>query len=159
MGLRRHVCSTQPGFGPTEDSRVAGEMSLTSGTPKSGRSLELGRERASATAKPGPGGCRCHRLPVATAGLAAEPARVRAGLTSASLVRALGQTIRAERKKLGLSQEALAERAGLNRSYVTDLECGRRTPNLDTLLRVATAFRMKPSRLLSVSETRVIGDG
>ena len=69
---------------------------------------------------------------------------------------ALGEAIREERRRLGWSQEELSEHAHLNRSYVTDLENGRRTPNLDTLLRVSKALDMKPSRLVAAGEGRLV---
>jgi transcriptional regulator with XRE-family HTH domain len=84
---------------------------------------------------------------------------VRSQRSTASFCTALGDAIRAERTRLGWSQEDLAERAHLNRSYTTDLENGRRTPNLDTLLRVAKALGMKPSKLLAAGEARLARPG
>lgn len=80
---------------------------------------------------------------------------MRSRRSTAVLCIALGEAIRAERKRLGWSQEELAEQAGLNRAYVTDLENGRRTPNLDTLVRVAKGLGMKTSKLLSAGEARL----
>lgn len=65
---------------------------------------------------------------------------------------ALGAVVRAERHRLGWSQEKLAEAAALNRAYVTELECGRRTPNLATLVRLAAALGMALSGLLAAAE-------
>lgn len=72
--------------------------------------------------------------------------------TSAALCVALGRAIRDERQRLQWSQETLAENAGLSRAYVTDLENGKRTPNLATLMRLATAFGMKTSKLMAAGE-------
>lgn len=72
--------------------------------------------------------------------------------TSAAFCRAMGAAIRTERLRLGWSQEQLADIAELSRAYVTELEGGRRTPNLGTLLRVATAFNMKVSKLVAAAE-------
>lgn len=66
--------------------------------------------------------------------------------------RALGVAVRAERQRLGWSQETLAEKAELARAYVTELEGGRRTPNLATILGLASAFGMKPSKLMAMAE-------
>jgi hypothetical protein len=41
-------------------------------------------------------------------------------------------------RHLGFSCDDLPEREHLNRSGTTDCEHGRRTPNLDTLIRVAS---------------------
>lgn len=68
---------------------------------------------------------------------------------------ALGEAVRAERLSKDWSQEELAERASLNRSYVTDLENGNRTPNLGTLVSLAEALGMKASGLLAAGEARL----
>ena len=52
---------------------------------------------------------------------------------------ALGNRIRELRKGLGLSQEDLAERAGLHWTYLSDLERGRQTPTMDVVNRLARA--------------------
>lgn len=48
----------------------------------------------------------------------------------------LGQAIRHYRQEAGLTQAELAERAGLNRTYLSALEQGRGTEQLTRLLRV-----------------------
>lgn len=75
--------------------------------------------------------------------------------TSGAFRVALGAAISTERKRLGWSQEVLAEHADLGRSYVTELEGGNRTPNLDTLLRVAEALGMKTSKLIALGEAQL----
>ena len=66
----------------------------------------------------------------------------------------LGTVVRAERLRRKWSQEDLAGEAGLNRSYLTDLENGRRTPNLGTLMQLAQALGMETSELISAAEKR-----
>lgn len=51
-----------------------------------------------------------------------------------------GQAVRLQRQVLGLSQEELAWRAWLNRSYVTDVDRGSRNLPLSTLEKLATAL-------------------
>lgn len=51
-----------------------------------------------------------------------------------------GQAVRLRRHVLGLSQEELAWRAGLNRTYLTDVERGVRNLSLSTLEKLATAL-------------------
>lgn len=80
---------------------------------------------------------------------------MKARRTLIQLQTSLGAAIRAERKRLGWSQEELAGEAGLNRSYVTDLENGRRTPNLGTLVQVADALGMRVGELLTAAEARL----
>jgi transcriptional regulator with XRE-family HTH domain len=48
----------------------------------------------------------------------------------------LGAAIRHYRKQAGLSQEQLAELAGLHRSYLSGLESGKETEQLRRILRV-----------------------
>lgn len=52
------------------------------------------------------------------------------------------------RKRAGLSQEALGERAGLHRTEIGLLERGERTPRIDTLIKLATALEVAPGDLL-----------
>ena len=58
------------------------------------------------------------------------------------LVREFGDRVRARRGELGLSQEALAHRAGLQRAYIGQLETGMRSPGLETLAKLAKALEM-----------------
>jgi transcriptional regulator with XRE-family HTH domain len=62
----------------------------------------------------------------------------------------LAKNARKIRKDLGLSQEEVAFRAGLKRSYLSDLERGTRNPSLRALGRIANALDVTPSRLLEV---------
>jgi transcriptional regulator with XRE-family HTH domain len=48
----------------------------------------------------------------------------------------LGAAIRHYRKQAGVSQEQLAEQAGLHRSYLSGLERGKETEQLRRILRV-----------------------
>ena len=49
----------------------------------------------------------------------------------------LGRRVRERRTVQGLSQEALALRADIHRTYIGSLETGLRNPSLDTLVRLA----------------------
>jgi transcriptional regulator with XRE-family HTH domain len=52
------------------------------------------------------------------------------------------------RVETGLTQTALAKRCGMNRSEVSRLEAGLRTPSLVTLARLAKALHVPPRSLL-----------
>ncbi len=69
----------------------------------------------------------------------------------------LGEWIRAARTRQRLSQRDLAERSGLSRSYVCDIERGRGShPSVDTLDKLAAALgysRVDLLRALGVIET------
>jgi CheY-like chemotaxis protein len=54
----------------------------------------------------------------------------------------LGAAIRAERSALGISQEELAYRAGLHRTYVSDVERGARNPSLESVEKLAHALEL-----------------
>ena len=61
---------------------------------------------------------------------------------------AFGDRVRARRADLGLSQEALAERANLHRTYIGGIERGERNPTLAMVHRLAGALGISPSQLL-----------
>jgi len=64
--------------------------------------------------------------------------------------KAFGDRLRALRAAGGWSsQEAFAHHAGLDRTYVSGIESGRRNPTLDVLVRVAGALGVSVSDLLS----------
>jgi transcriptional regulator with XRE-family HTH domain len=60
----------------------------------------------------------------------------------------LGVAIRTERSALGISQEELAERAGLHRTYVSDLERGARNPSIISIEKIAQALNLSLLSLL-----------
>ena len=59
-----------------------------------------------------------------------------------------GQRVRARRYELGLSQEALAEAAGMHRTYVGSLERGERNVALLNIIRLAEALELDPADLV-----------
>ena len=69
-------------------------------------------------------------------------------MTSLSPLALLGATIRDHRKRQGLTQKALAAKAGLNYAYISDIERGKRNLTAESLFRIATALRLKPSHLV-----------
>lgn len=51
-----------------------------------------------------------------------------------------GQKVREERRKLGLSQEQLAEEAGLHRTYIGMIERAEKNLTLENIARIAKAL-------------------
>jgi transcriptional regulator with XRE-family HTH domain len=64
------------------------------------------------------------------------------------LLIAFGEQLKEFRKQKGISQEDFALDAGLDRTYISGLECGKRNPTLKSLCRVAQALEMEPSELI-----------
>jgi transcriptional regulator with XRE-family HTH domain len=60
----------------------------------------------------------------------------------------LGRAVRAERNARYLSQEELAERAGLHRNYIGGIERGERNVGVMALFRIAAALDLHPAKLL-----------
>lgn len=77
---------------------------------------------------------------------------------------AVGQLehLRGWRAAKGLSQQALADRAGSTQAAISQLERGRRVPTLRTLGRLAAALELEPAQLLgpvaATSLTRQVAD-
>jgi len=61
----------------------------------------------------------------------------------------LGEVIRRLRESEKLSQEALAERAEIDRTYVSIIERGLKSPTLDTFVRLCSALNMSAADVLS----------
>lgn len=59
-----------------------------------------------------------------------------------------GNRLRELRLERGLSQEELADLAGLDRTYVSSCERGKRNISLTNIYRLAAALQIQPSALL-----------
>ncbi|RFO97470.1 transcriptional regulator [Rhodoferax lacus] len=60
----------------------------------------------------------------------------------------VGEKIRALRKGAGLSQEVLAQRCGIFRTYLSRIESGAANPSLVVLVTLANALDVEPHALL-----------
>jgi CheY-like chemotaxis protein/plasmid maintenance system antidote protein VapI len=65
-----------------------------------------------------------------------------------------GAAVRSERTRLGLSQESLAERASLHRTYITDIERGARNLSLETIYKLSSALGVSIEALFARAEVR-----
>lgn len=70
------------------------------------------------------------------------------------LINSFGAAVRHLREAQGWSQELLAEKADLNRSYLGEVERGKVIPSLATAAKLAAALEISLSRLLSHCEQR-----
>ena len=68
-------------------------------------------------------------------------------MTVGDLKRLFGTAIKSQRSELGISQEELAERAGLHRTYISDVERGVRNPSLESIEKLAAALDLSVSHL------------
>lgn len=68
--------------------------------------------------------------------------------------RKFGQAVRRERENQGLSQEALGDLAGLDRTYVSGLERATRNPTLATMEKLAKALKVPLSKLVADAERK-----
>lgn len=64
-----------------------------------------------------------------------------------------GSNLRKFRTEKGLSQEKFAERCGLHRTYISDIERFQRNVSLDNIQRIADALQL-PAYILLVEEVR-----
>ena len=65
---------------------------------------------------------------------------------------ALGIALRGHREAAGLSQEELGYRAGLHRTYMSDLERGQRNPTMTTLLTLCRTLDVRLSDIMAAAE-------
>ena len=74
-------------------------------------------------------------------------------------LKALGEAIRTRRGEIdGLSQEGLADLAGMHRTYVSEIERGLRNPSFRNLFKLAAALEVSLSDLVAQAERAVGGD-
>lgn len=65
-----------------------------------------------------------------------------------------GETVRHLRKQAGLSQEALAELANLSADFLGFIERGENVPTLTTILQLARALGVQPSKIIEDFDER-----
>lgn len=75
-----------------------------------------------------------------------------------AILTTLGQLIREKRQHVGISQEELAARSGLDRTYISGVERGVRNPSLTALLKIANGLQMSVADLLHGLEAGLSGD-
>jgi transcriptional regulator with XRE-family HTH domain len=68
---------------------------------------------------------------------------------------ALGKAIRQVREDRSLSQERLAEIAGLHRTYISSVEQGRRNISIDNIFKIANALGVSMTEIIQLCEDRL----
>lgn len=71
-----------------------------------------------------------------------------------NIIEVFSSNVRFYRMKLKLSQEALAEKANLHRTYISDIERGQRNVYLENIYNIAVALEIEPYMLLQKTDER-----
>jgi transcriptional regulator with XRE-family HTH domain len=71
---------------------------------------------------------------------------------------AFGVALRKLRGVSSLSQEQLAEKSGLHRTYISLLERGEKSPTLTTICKLASALGVTPHNLVQEAEQILEGE-
>jgi len=71
------------------------------------------------------------------------------------LKRLVGRVIARHRGNADVTQEKLAEIAGLERGYISLIERGLRMPTVDTIFRLCRGLKVSPSEMIRDMETQV----
>lgn len=72
----------------------------------------------------------------------------------AQILSTFGKSVRFHRTAVGLSQEELADRAAIHRTYIGGIERGERNPTLLMIHRLAEALGVAPAQLLETSSDK-----
>lgn len=64
------------------------------------------------------------------------------------IIKVFGSNVRRYRQAVGLSQEAFAEKCGMHRTYISAIECFRRSISLENIQRIADALEIDAYKLL-----------
>lgn len=65
---------------------------------------------------------------------------------------AFGKAVKLRRVEVGISQEELADRADLARSFLSGIERGAKSASIQSVWKIATALECRPSDLWLVAE-------
>lgn len=63
------------------------------------------------------------------------------------IVKVFGNNVKKYRTSIGLSQEAFAEKCGLHRTYISAIECYRRSIALENIQKLAEALEIETYKL------------
>lgn len=71
------------------------------------------------------------------------------------IIKVFGSNVKYYRQAAGLSQEAFAEKCGMHRTYISAIECFRRSISLENIQRIADALDMEAYKLLVEDKERL----
>lgn len=64
------------------------------------------------------------------------------------IVKVFGNNLKKYRTAMGISQEVFADKCGMHRTYISAIECYRRSISLENIQRIAEALEIEPYILL-----------
>lgn len=70
------------------------------------------------------------------------------------IVKVFGTNVKRYRHALGISQESFAEKCGFHRTYISAIECYRRSISLEKIQRIADALEIEIYRLFPEEEDK-----
>ena len=70
------------------------------------------------------------------------------------IVKVFGTNLKKYRTKLGLSQEVFADKCGMHRTYISAIECYRRSISLENIQRIAEALEIETYKLFLEEESK-----
>ena len=69
-----------------------------------------------------------------------------------NIIKVFGDNLKKRRKDMGLSQEKFAEKCGMHRTYISAIECYRRSISLDNIQKIADALEIETYKLFLKEE-------
>ncbi|WP_277218155.1 helix-turn-helix domain-containing protein [Peptoniphilus vaginalis] len=72
-----------------------------------------------------------------------------------NIIKVFGNNLKKRRLEMGLSQEKFAEKCGLHRTYISSIECYRRSISLDNIQKIADALEIETYELFLEDERDV----
>lgn len=72
-----------------------------------------------------------------------------------NLMRAFAIELKVQRNALGISQEELAHRAGVDRTFVARLELAQNQPSLSVLFKLCEGLSIYPEKMLALTSQRL----
>ena len=68
------------------------------------------------------------------------------------IIKVFGTNLKKHRTNMGLSQEEFANKCGMHRTYISAIECYRRSISLENIQRIADALEIDSYKLLIEDE-------
>lgn len=74
------------------------------------------------------------------------------------IIKVFSKNVKKYRLKLKISQEVLAEKCGMHRTYISGIECCRRSISLENIQRIANALEIDTYKLFIENDEEITND-